>query len=129
MLCCSWDVAHDECNCYFSFWTIFFPFCPPNSLKNENFNKKKVIKTPGDIILHKCTKNHDHMQYYSWDMGSEGCNCYFSFWAAFCPFTRCFLPFYKRCYAYTKICEQYWFLCIKIIWICQTPTDHNCLRK
>ena len=26
------------------------------------------------IILHKCTKN-------------DGCNCYFSFWAIFCPFT------------------------------------------
>ena len=45
-------------------------------------------KTPGDIIiLHKCTKNHDHMLYCFWDMVSDRCNCYFSFWAIFCPFT------------------------------------------
>ena len=45
-------------------------------------------KTPGNIsILHKRTKNHDHMLYCSWDMAHDGCNCYFSFWAIFCPFT------------------------------------------
>ena len=27
MLCCSWDMAHNRCNCYFSFCTIFCPFC------------------------------------------------------------------------------------------------------
>ena len=43
-------------------------------------------KTPGDIILHKCTKNHDHMLYCSWYMAYDRCNCYFSFWATFCPF-------------------------------------------
>ena len=26
MLYCSWDMAHDRCNFYFSFWTFFFPF-------------------------------------------------------------------------------------------------------
>ena len=26
MLYCSWDMARDECNCYFSFLTIFCPF-------------------------------------------------------------------------------------------------------
>ena len=37
-------------------------------------------KTPGDIItLRKCTKNHDHMLYCSWDMVRDRCNCYFSF--------------------------------------------------
>ena len=44
----------DQCNCYFSFWDTFCPFTPPNGLKNENLNKIK--KTPGHIILHKCTK-------------------------------------------------------------------------
>ena len=43
---------------------------------------------PGDIIvLHKCTKNHDHMLYCLWDMTRDKFNCYFSFWAIFCPFT------------------------------------------
>ena len=46
----------------------------------KNFEKMK--KKPGDIIvLQKCTKNHVHMLYCSWDMAQDGCNCYFSFWA------------------------------------------------
>ena len=85
MLYSSWDMARDRCN-FFSFWPIFCPFCPPNSPKNQNLIKKK--KTPGDIIiLHKCTKNRDHMLHCSWDMVRDRCNLYFSFWAIFCPFT------------------------------------------
>ena len=30
---------------------LFLPFYPPNSLKNENFKKKKMKKQPGDIII------------------------------------------------------------------------------
>ena len=42
----------------------FLPFYPTNNPKNQNFEKMKKI--PGDIIiLHKCTKNHDHMLYWS----------------------------------------------------------------
>ena len=63
----------------------FLPFYTPKNQKNQNFEKIKT--TPGDIIiLHKCTKNPDHMLYCSWDMVHDGCNCYFSFWAIFCPF-------------------------------------------
>ena len=48
----------------------------------------QLKKTPGDItILHVCTKNYDQMMYGSWDMVCDRCNCYFSFWAIFCPFT------------------------------------------
>ena len=33
-------------------------------------------RAPGDIIiLHKCTKNHDHMLYCSSDMVCDRCNC------------------------------------------------------
>ena len=63
---------------------LFLALLPPNSLKNQNL--KKMKKTLGDIIiLHKCTKNHNHLLYCSWDMERDGCNCYFSFWAIFCP--------------------------------------------
>ena len=66
----------------------FLPFYPHNSPKNKTIKKKKMKKTPGDIIiLHKCTKNHDHRLYCSWDMAQDGCNWYFSFWAIFCSFT------------------------------------------
>ena len=37
----------------------FGPFFTPNNLENQNFEKMK--KKPGDvIILHLCSKNHDH---------------------------------------------------------------------
>ena len=50
-------------------------------------------KIPGHfIILHKCTKDHDHMLYCSWDMTRDGCNCYFSFWPIFLPFYYCNRP-------------------------------------
>ena len=69
MLNCSWDTVCDQCNCEFSFLGYFLPFYSHNSLKNENFNKMK--KTPGHIIiLHRCTKNHDHvilfLRYDTW---------------------------------------------------------------
>ena len=65
----------------------FLHFYPPKNQKNQNFEKMNIAS--GDIIiLYKCTKNHDHMLYCSWDMTRDGCNCYFSFWAIFCPFTQ-----------------------------------------
>ena len=64
----------------------FLPFYPSNNLKNQNFETLK--KRPRDIIiLHKCTKNHDHVLYISLDMARNGFNCYFSVWAIFYPFT------------------------------------------
>ena len=66
-------MAYDGCNCYFSFWAIFFvlPKSPKNQSKNQNLKKTK--KTPGDIIiLHMCTKNYDQMMYSSWDMVCDG---------------------------------------------------------
>ena len=72
MLHCSWDVEHDRFN-YFSFWAIFCPFTYLTALKIKI--KKKNEKKPGDIIiLHKCTKNHDHiyailfLKYDTWEM-------------------------------------------------------------
>ena len=44
-------------------------------------------KFAGDIIiLHMCTKNHNHMMYGSWDMEWDRQKI-LSFWAIFCPFT------------------------------------------
>ena len=62
---------------FFSLWTFFCPFYPPNNLENQNFEK---WKNPGDIIiLHKCTINDNHKMYYSWDIKCDRQN---------------FLPFY-----------------------------------
>ena len=69
----------------FHFGPIFALLLPPNSPKNQNFEKMK--KTPEDtIILHMGIKNYDQMIYSSWNMVCDGCN-YFSFWTIFCPFT------------------------------------------
>ena len=46
----------------------FLPFDPPNNPQNQNF--EEIKKTPGDIILHLCTTNDDHMMYGSGDMGT-----------------------------------------------------------
>ena len=64
---CARDMACDTCNLYFSFWAIFLPFYspPPTVWKTKS---KKMKKKPGDIILHMCPKNYDHMIYGSWDM-------------------------------------------------------------
>ena len=48
---------------HFGLFFALLPPCPSNSPRNENF-KKNEKKNPGDIIiLHKCTKNHNHMSY------------------------------------------------------------------
>ena len=87
MLYYSWDMAHDRCNCCFSFWANFYPFTPLTAWKLR-ISKKWRKKMPEDIIvLHNCTKNYDYWLYCSWDMVRDGCNCYFSFWAIFYPFT------------------------------------------
>ena len=34
-------MVRDRCNCYFSFWTMFYSFTPLAAPKNQNFNKMK----------------------------------------------------------------------------------------
>ena len=75
ILHCSRDIAGVGCNCYFSFWVTFSPLTSLKSQKMKLSQKWKK-KTPGGInIYHKCTKNHDHVLYYSWDMAPDGCSC------------------------------------------------------
>ena len=52
MLQCSWDIAHDGCSFYVSFWG-FLHFYPPN-------NPKYGKNTWRYHHLHACTKNFDH---------------------------------------------------------------------
>ena len=111
---------------FWSSWAIFCTFTPLNSPKNQNFEKMK--KTPGDmIILHNCTKNHDHRLHCSWDVARDRCNCYFSFWAIFCPFTPVTPPKMKiskkwkiasRYYHFTQVYLKTWSLCYTVpkIW-------------
>ena len=71
----SWDMKCNRHN-FLSSCTIFCPFTPLTAWKMKI---SKMKKKPGDIILHKCTKNPDHRLYCSWDKTCDGCNCYFHF--------------------------------------------------
>ena len=78
----------------------YLPFYPPNNPENQNL--KKMKKAPEDvIILHMCTKNHDHTMYASRDMECDRQKDNFlSFWAISCPFTPLLAPqikIWKKC--------------------------------
>ena len=74
----SWDMKLNRHN-FFVILGNFLLFYPPKI--------SKMKKSSGDIIiLHECTKSHDHMLYWSWDMACDRCHCYFSFQAIFWPF-------------------------------------------
>ena len=78
----SWDMERSRPNRIFCHFWHFLPFYSTNNSKNQNLKKWKNIQGQ-IIILHKSTKNHDHMTYCSWDIAREGWNCYISFWATF----------------------------------------------
>ena len=101
----------DRIFCHFG---PFFAFLPQlTTQKNQHLEKMK--KTHGDIIiLHKCTKNHDHMLHGSLDMMCNRFNCYFSFLAIFYPFTeqpkkskfRKNEENVRRCYHFTQVYQK-----------------------
>ena len=84
MIYSSWDIVCDRLKLVIM--GHFLPFYPPpKNPNNQNFEKMKKIA--GDtIILHKVTKNPNHMRYSSWDMEWGRLN-FLSFWAIFCHFT------------------------------------------
>ena len=68
---------------------IFFHYGPAFALLPhywpKNWNLKKYKKTPGDILLHMCTIDEDHMMHGSWDIRHNRQNILF--WVIFCPLT------------------------------------------
>ena len=75
------DMERDRQN-HLSFWTIVY---------RHNITKNQILKNWKNAWRYhyftQVHQNHDHMLYSSWDMTPNGCKCYFSFWATFCPFT------------------------------------------
>ena len=68
----SWDIERIE------FSVILdhsLPFIPTNNPKNQNFEKMKKALVD-IIILHMCTKPHNHMLNCYWDTMSDGCNSF-----------------------------------------------------
>ena len=83
-----WDMKCTRQNFFviLGHFLLFTPPSPPYQPEKWKFQNKEK-ETPRDIIIsHRCVKNYDRMLYCSWDMARETCNCYFSFWAIFCPF-------------------------------------------
>ena len=104
-----WSVT-DRMLCHFG---PFFALLPLKNLKNQNFEKMK--KVPGDvIILHKCTKNHDHMLHCSWDTICDKCNSFFYFGLCFGPLTTQKIKILKkwkktwRYHHFTQVYQKYW---------------------
>ena len=65
-------MVYDGWNCYFLFSAIFCPLIHLTALKKNLQQWKKQQqqqhRTGDIIILHKCTKKHDHMLYCSLDI-------------------------------------------------------------
>ena len=76
----SLDMEHNGCNCYFSFWAIFWQFTSLTA-------RKIKIKKNGKKAWRYHNFTQVYMLYCSWDMACDRCNCYFSFWVLFWPFT------------------------------------------
>ena len=103
MVCAWW-------HCYFSFWSILYPFTLLTAQTMKISKKMKKKKKPGDIIiLHYCAKPQDHRLHCSCDMVHDRYNCYFSFWAIFCPFAPPppLLPLRPKKWKYHKIWKKH----------------------
>ena len=74
----SWDIKQDRQN-FLSFWTVFCPFTPLTTQKIKILkNWKKHLEISS---FYTSVPKIMIMSY------TDRCNCYFSFWAIFCPFT------------------------------------------
>ena len=101
----SWDTEWDTE--FFVIFGHFLPFYPPHNRENQNFKMKKASEDV--IILDKCTKNHNHMMYASWDMEYDRQN-FLSIWAIFCPFTPLLTPklkIWNKCNKTLEILSYY----------------------
>ena len=58
--------ATDRIFCHFG---LFFPFCSPNNLENQNF--EKVKEAPGDIIILHMGNINDNYMIYIWFLRYE----------------------------------------------------------
>ena len=70
-------------NCNFSFWASFCHFTPLRA------PKLKIKKMKKNAWRYSFTQVYQKLWYalLLWDMAHDRCNCCFSFWAIFCPFT------------------------------------------
>ena len=70
---------------FFVILDYFLPFYPLKTQGKFFLKKKKTTTTPGDIILHMCTINENHMMHGSWDIKAQGIE-FLAIWGHFLPF-------------------------------------------
>ena len=77
----------DRIYCHFGTFFALLPHpCPPLTTQKIKIFDKMKLASGGVIILHKCTKNDDHMKDAFWNMECDR-HFFLSFWFGFCPFT------------------------------------------
>ena len=78
-----WFLRQSETDRFCPFGPFFGLLTPKQPRKSKFWKNENAYEDV--IILYMCTKNHNHMVYTSWDMGST--HNFLSFWVIFCPFT------------------------------------------
>ena len=76
--CCSWDMAHDIWNCYFSFRTIFCPFTPLTARKMKISQKWKKHLEISSFYTSAPKLMIIVYVYCPWAKVHDKCNCCFS---------------------------------------------------
>ena len=83
---CSWDMAHDIWNCYFSFRTIFCPFTPITARKMKISQKWKKHLEISSFYTSAPKLMIIVYVYCPWATVHDKCNCCFSLIGHFSPF-------------------------------------------
>ena len=102
----------------------FFALYPP-LVKTQKISFEKMKTNAGDIIIsHKCTKNHNHMRYSSWDTEWDRQN-FLSFWTISWLYTPITIKFLKQWKKHLEMSSLYTCVPkITIIW-CMLPEIWN----
>ena len=129
-----WSMT-DRIFCHFGLcFALLLPL--PNRSKNQNF--EKMNKSPEDIIiLHRCTKNHDHMLQCSWDTCTMDVTFIFYFGLFFTflfpkPKKSKFLKKEKKAWRYhhfTHVCQKLWSRDVWFLRYGVQQTDRQTGRK
>ena len=107
--------------------TIFSPFYSPNSPKTEKFKKWKKYQEISSFST--SVPKIMIMLYCSWGMARDRCNCCFSSWANFCPFTPLTARKMKRSRKWKKLQEisSFYISAPTLMIICHTGPEICCV--
>ena len=111
MIYSSWDIECDKLKLIIMGHFLPFSPTPPKNQKIWNFEKMKNLLDI--IILRKCTKNHNHMRYGSWDIEWDtDFFGYFGLFFAILPHKTQKIKILKkwkwRCHNFTPMYQKSW---------------------